>query len=154
MKFCTSCGKEIAEDAVVCVGCGKAVAGKEPAAGAKDNTKTMSILAYLLFFIPLITGDYKKSETVKFHANQGLVLWLAYIAWMILSAIVRAVVQVETTSYLWGVPYTVKTTPGWLSLILSLMYIPYLVLVIMGLINASKGQEKELPVIGKFKILK
>ena len=31
----------------------------------------MAIIAYILFFVPLLTGDRKKSPFVKFHTNQG-----------------------------------------------------------------------------------
>ena len=36
----------------------------------------------------------------------------------------------------------------------SLLGIVFLVLVIIGIINAANGKAKELPVIGKYRILK
>jgi len=111
----------------------------------------MGILAYVLFFIPLITGDHKKSPFVKFHTNQGTVLWLASIAYSIISAILSAVIKVRGPGY-WGV--YVSYTPVWLSTILWLLSIPFLVLAIMGIINAVNGQTKPLPVIGNITIIK
>ena len=41
-----------------------------------------------------------------------------------------------------------------LGTILSLVYIVFTVLAIIGIINALNGKAKELPVIGKYKLLK
>ena len=43
----------------------------------------------------------------------------------------------------------------WLiNLIFSLVNILFLVLMILGIVNAAQGKAKELPIIGKIKILK
>lgn len=48
MKFCSKCGKEIVEEAVVCPHCGCAVTETKP-----DDTPSMGF-AVLGFFLPLI----------------------------------------------------------------------------------------------------
>ncbi len=87
-----------------------------------EKNKTMAMLAYLVFFIPLLT-EAKDSPFAKFHANQSLLLLIAYI---VLSFI----------------PFL-----GWL------LWIVVFVFWIMGILNASKGEMKELPLIGGIHIL-
>lgn len=52
MKFCSKCGKEINEEAVVCVHCGCAIDQRKTAAAANDAPNTG--WAVLGFFIPLV----------------------------------------------------------------------------------------------------
>ena len=89
----------------------------------------MAIIAYILFFVPLLTGDAKKDSFVKYHTKQGLVLFLLVV---ILNVVDRIM-----PFYLW---YSIN----W---ILSL---GTLVLLIMGISNAASGKQQPLPIIGKF----
>lgn len=105
-------------------------------AGSSDvnDNKAMAIIGYiipLLFFIPLVT-DAKNSPFAKFHANQQLVLLIAAIAVNVIGAIIPFI--------------------GWF-IILPLGSIAIFVFAIIGLINAAKGEMKELPMIGGFKII-
>ena len=52
MKYCTKCGKELVDEAVVCVHCGCAVAGSTVATNPNDAPNTG--LAVLSFFFPLV----------------------------------------------------------------------------------------------------
>lgn len=54
MKFCTHCGKELSDEAVVCIGCGCAVngAGSIQAAAAGEDIPN-GFLNLLSFFVPL-----------------------------------------------------------------------------------------------------
>ncbi|MDR1767839.1 MAG: hypothetical protein LBR32_05340 [Propionibacteriaceae bacterium] len=101
------------------------------AAPQGSNDKLMSILSYLgiLFIVPLITGDYKKSEVVKFHLNQGIVLFIVAIVGSIVCSIVANIV-----GFLW-----------WLGSVWSLLI---LVLVILGIVNAANSKQEPLPVVG------
>lgn len=108
-----------------------------PQAGGTDasNNKAMAIIGYvipILFFIPLVT-EAKNSPFAKFHANQQLNLLLAAI-----------VVNVVGTM----LPFL-----GWF-IILPLGSILLIVLAIMGIINAAKGEMKALPLIGGFTLIK
>ena len=91
-----------------------------------ENNKLYSILAYIapLWIIGLIAA--KDDPDVKFHVNQGIVLT---IGWVI---------------------------AGFLTIIFIglILYIPLAIFAIMGIINANKGEQKELPLIGKIKIIK
>lgn len=126
-------------------------AARQEEIDAQEN-KTMGVLSYILFFIPLLTGAHKTSPFVKFHVNQGTVLWLVGIAYSIVSGILSAIIKVEATYF--GVRSGVYYTPGWLSTILWLISLPIFIFAIMGIINAVQGKKKELPVIGKFQLFK
>lgn len=87
----------------------------------------MGILAYIG---PLIIVSYlvaKDDPFVKFHIKQGLVLFVIEIAVWFFSM------------FLWQ-----------LWMLLNLVNLAVLVLAIIGIVNASQGNEKELPLVGKF----
>ena len=169
MAFCGNCGTKIDNHAKFCPGCGQAVeapateqikteATEQPKAeqaqgrqndlsakvanlnNTKDTTdqfdkddieknKAMGLLAYILFFIPLLAA--KDSPFARYHANQGFVLFLCGLI----------------SSVLWIIPIL-----GWI--IAPILSIVITVLAVIGIINALNGKAKELPIIGKFKILK
>ncbi|MDR1804401.1 MAG: zinc-ribbon domain-containing protein [Treponema sp.] len=154
MAFCGKCGKEMEDGAQFCPSCGASANGKpakraaqveEVQADANDaeQGKVMSILAYLfiLCLIPLITGDYKKSPFVKYHLNQGLVLFIVWIAWLILSNLLGFIFSgVLVFLYI---------------LIRFVVWVGVIALAVIGIMNAVKGRMKPLPLIGgKFEIFK
>ena len=165
MAFCGKCGAQIEDGLEVCQTCANAtnegavqadapVAQAAPAPAASDNdaqvNKNMGILAYILC-IPLFTGDYKKSPFVKFHTNQGVVLYIVSIAYSIISSIIQSAVRVPR--YVYGIYYG-RYTPGWLSFILGIGSLFVFILWIIGIVNASKGEKKPLPLIGGINIIK
>jgi uncharacterized membrane protein len=89
-----------------------------------ESGKTMAIVAYLIFFIPLLMDDMRKNPFVMFHTEQSIILLLLNIAAGIVGSLTCGV----------GL----------------LLYVPWIVLLIMGIMNASNGQMKELPVIGQY----
>lgn len=95
-----------------------------------EKNKTMAGLAYIIFFLPLLACP--DSRFGRFHANQGLLLLIASIAGsIILSAI----------------PFI-----GWV--LLPFFSIAVTVVAIISIINAMNGKAKELPVIGKYRLIK
>ncbi len=98
-------------------------------APSHGKNTAMAIVAYILFFVPLLTGDAKKDPFVKYHVKQGLVLFLF--------AVLVSIVNMIIPFYFWF-------TLNW---ILSLCE---LILLIVGIINAANGKQEPLPVIGKF----
>ena len=97
-----------------------------------EKNKAMAILAYFIFFLPLLAA--KDSKFAMYHANQGLNLFLfAMIGWL---------VSIVTTFILIGF------------LIGFIVWIVMIVFLILGIINAAKGEMKPLPLIGGFNILK
>jgi uncharacterized membrane protein len=96
-----------------------------------EKNKVMAILAYIIFFIPLIAA--RESKFAMYHANQGLVLFLAAVVINIVGGIIPFI--------------------GWF-VILPFGWIAVLVFAIIGIINASKGEVKPLPLIGGISIIK
>jgi uncharacterized membrane protein len=96
-----------------------------------EKNKVMGIIAYIIFFIPLLAA--KESKFAMYHANQGLVLFLLGVAVSIVGSIIPVL--------------------GWF-IILPIGSLLVFVLAILGIINAAKGEMKPLPVIGKISIIK
>ena len=88
----------------------------------------MAILAYLgiLIVIPFLTEAHK-DPFVKFHIKQGLVLLITEVIASVIAAI---------------------PILGWIAS--PIIWLICVVLLIMGIVNAASGKEKELPIIGKF----
>ena len=110
---------------------------KEMKAEASDveKNKAMAIVGYIipiLFFVPLVS-DAKNSPFAKFHANQQL----NFLLFLVVGQIVGGIL----TFILIGI------------LVLFLVWVGYIVFLIMGIMNASKGEMKELPLIGGFKLI-
>ncbi len=103
-----------------------------------DTNKVFGILAYIgpLCFVAIIVA--KDSPYAKYHANQGLVLFVAEIATMII-----------TSALLW-IPF-LGLVVYFLHVVLSLVF---LVAAILGIINAAAGKCVPLPFIGAIKLLK
>lgn len=91
--------------------------------------KVMAILAYIgiLVLIPLFAA--KESKFARFHTNQGLILFICNI-----------------------VIYFISLIPG-LKAICWILSVAALVFAIIGIIGAAKGETKELPLIGKYRII-
>ena len=131
-NFCGKCGSKLEDGVKFCPACGASSETPPPDTGrqitptytppvvpgapgqadirdAQDN-KVMAILAYFgpLVLVPILAA--RESRFARYHANQGLVLLIACIV--------------------------------------------FLVLAVIGIINASKGEMKPLPVIGGISILK
>lgn len=96
-----------------------------------EQNKIYAVLAYLIFFLPLIAA--KESRFAMYHANQGLLLLILAVAVNIVGSVIPIL--------------------GWL-IILPLGNLFVFVLAILGIINAAQGKQKELPLIGKYVLLK
>ena len=162
MAFCGKCGTKVDEGVKFCPSCGNPMEAPAPEQQAQtqqaqaqqsdlsakvtnlnntaditeqfdkddiEKNKVMGLLAYILFFIPLLAA--KDSPFARYHANQGLVLFICGLI----------------SSLVWIIPIL-----GWI--IAPILSIVITVLAVIGIINALNGKAKELPIIGKFKILK
>lgn len=108
-----------------------------------QKTKGLAWLSYLgiLFLIPMLVNQ--NSPYTKFHVNQGIVLFIADLI---------LYVAVSIVSFILGfIPIIGIILSALLYLAVSIVI---LIFVILGIVNAVQGQAKELPVIGKFRILK
>lgn len=107
-----------------------------------SNDKVYGALGYvgILFLIPLLAG---KTEFTRFHANQGLVLFLADVVSGVAIGIVTAVLGMIPVL---GVILS--------SVISGVIGLAIFVLMILGIVHAAQGEMKPLPVIGGIQIIK
>lgn len=106
-----------------------------------QKNKAMGILAYILFFIPIIAA--RDSKFAMYHANQGLILFIASIILWIVVQILSSILF-SISFGLWGLVTTIT----------SLVSLGILILVIIGIVNAANGKMQPLPIIGGFQIIK
>lgn len=107
-----------------------------------QNGKVMGILAYIgiLVLIPIFAE--KNNRFVRYHANQGLVLFGAEVIYTI---VIRILLKVF---------FTISWRLGLLlSSIFNLLWLVFLAYAILGIVNVCLGKAKELPLIGNIKIL-
>jgi uncharacterized membrane protein len=97
--------------------------------GDIEKNKTMAGLAYIIFFLPLLACP--DSQFGRFHANQALLLFILGFGGSLILSLIPII--------------------GWV--ILPVFALGVFVLAIIGLVNGFGGKGKELPLIGKFRIL-
>ena len=104
------------------------------------SNKIFAVLSYIgvLWLIGLLAAP--NSRYAKFHANQGLVLFIMEIAAEIIVAILAAIFGALHV----GIIGTL------LGFVLNLAVLGC---VILGIVNAAQGKAKELPLIGGIHIL-
>ena len=107
-----------------------------------SNDQVYGILSYIgiLVLVPLLAG---KTQFARYHANQGLVLFIADI---ILGVMIGITVGVLSLLGVIGVVLG--------SIVSGVFGLCIFVLVIMGIINAANGEMKPLPVIGGITLIK
>lgn len=100
------------------------------------NYKTDAIISYIPFLslYEVFINKWKKSEYLKFHVNQGLVLTLLWFLSLVLNR-----------SYF---------SNTFISFISYLLICACLLLSLFGIVNTNNGESKELPLIGKIKLIK
>ncbi|GAB6992004.1 DUF4870 domain-containing protein [Paenibacillus pini] len=106
------------------------VVNPQPDPNDVQTNKTMGILAYILFFLPLLAA--RDSQFAMYHANQGLLLLLTAVAANFVLGIIPIL--------------------GWI--LLPFANIAIFILLILGIVNAANGQMKQLPLIGNISLLK
>lgn len=94
------------------------------------KNKVFAILSYfgILFILPLLCC--KNSSYAKFHANQGLLLFIIEVVAGVLNII-----------------------PILGNILSAVLYLVVLVFFILGVVSAAQGTMKPLPLIGSFRIL-
>ena len=107
-----------------------------------EQHKGMSILAYFgpLVLIPILAA--KDSPFARYHSNQGLLLCIASIIYGIAYSILSGVILAIS----WRLYFVVS--------IIGLLGFVFAILAVIGILNAVNGRAKELPLIGKYRLLK
>ena len=109
------------------------------------DRKLTGVVAYLTWIGLLIAYLAGDREGAKFHINQALAIWLAGTVFGIATGIL---------SVLSGLPllgWIVAALVGLISLVGGIFLF---VCWLMGLIYAIQEQEKEVPLLGKIRLLK
>ena len=98
----------------------------------QDN-RAMGILAYIsiLVLVPIFAA--KESPFARFHANQGLILFIVEVAASLISNILGGFI---------------------ISLLMWAVNVVCTVFSIIGIVNAAKGKCVALPIIGGIQLLK
>ncbi len=174
MAFCTQCGKELEENASFCSGCGAVIGQEKGDSEAKkkfdalfdspdhsdefdsqdiSENKVISIFSYIswLVLVPLI-GRAHSSKFARFHANQGLVLAIASTGWGVAYAITTAILNLFFRLIGMRILGTLLLLPlGAVNIVMSAVFFA---LMVNGIVNVACGKSRELPIVGKFNILK
>jgi len=102
------------------------------------DKKVTGIVAYITiigWLIAYLAGD---KEGAKFHLNQALTLGILSLGLMLCGKILGIIPLI-----------------GWiLALIINIVNLLVFVCIILGIVYAAQGQDKEVPLLGSIKILK
>jgi len=93
------------------------------------KNKTMSALAYIIFFLPLIVAP--ESKFGKFHSNQGLVLLITSFAGTVVLGMIPII--------------------GWI--LLPVFELAIFVIAVIAIVNTLNGKAKKLPFIGNINLI-
>ncbi len=154
--YCKQCGSKLPENVQFCPNCGAPICpeplnsflnsilntpdhSKEYQIPTDSRSKTMCFLSYLswLVLIPLLSNMDTKSPYIRFHTNQGLLVFLLSLA---ISLVKGSIVHF--------------LLPNLFSVIFNICYVLCAALAILGLIHVYRNEAKELPLIGKLRLLK
>ena len=102
------------------------------------KTRLCCVLAYfsILFFLPLVFC--RENEYAKFHANQGLVLFISVAVINVLIELVSLVIP----------------SPPVKNAIYTIFNLVAICFSILGVLHVVNEQDKPLPLIGKITIIK
>ncbi len=95
-----------------------------------EKNKAIAALAYLIFFLPLLAAQ--DSSYARFHANQGLLLFILGFGGNTILTIIPIL--------------------GWILIPFFSLFV--IILAVMGILNAINGKAKDLPLIGQYRIIK
>lgn len=140
--FCPKCGNQLPDGATSCSNCGTSFAAQpQPAAApayqapvaaasnTASGTKGLCMLSYLGIFALYALVINKEDADIRFHVNQAMCLQV----FILIASLCNIV------------PFL-----GWIAF--AVACIMYIVFTIMGILNAKNGLQKELPIVGKYRL--
>ena len=141
MPFCSQCGSAAGEHDVFCASCGARQPVTAPPPPQPDwmggiSPRTAAILCYIpvvgwiAAVVVLATDQFRRNRTLRFHAFQGLYL---FVAWLIVSEVLSPVLHPFGSIFGLG----------------KLLHALILFLWIFMIIKASQDEVYSLPVIGE-----
>lgn len=132
MAFCTKCGAQMDDNVTVC-----------PACGYNTEEKKVDVAAAITDTADR-TAEFDPSDI----ANNKVMAVLAYLGWLLLITIFAA--PNSKFARFHANQGIILFICGFIPVVNFIAFI----FCIMGIINAINGKAKELPLIGKIKILK
>ncbi len=149
MKFCVKCGAQQQDDAMFCPNCGQK-AYSEQAATDDSMIKLLCIISYIgpLWLLGLLLNGYKNNANVKFHVGQGIILTIVSAGLGVAAGITGAILGLifglisETFAIIIG--YLLGLAASGASIYLT----------VMGIINAAKQQNVNIPFVGQYSFYK
>lgn len=96
-----------------------------------EKNKVMAILAYILFFVPILAA--KDSPFARFHANQG--------TWLVIMGVIGNVIGFILTAVVIG------------ACLVPIVNLAWLVYAVLGIVNAAQGKMAVLPGFGSLPTL-
>ena len=139
MPFCSQCGNAVDASDVFCARCGSRQPSEGPAGGgalSSMNARTASILCYIPIvgwiaaIIVLASDKFRQNHAVRFHAFQGLYL---FVAWLIVHEVIRPM-------------FAPLPGPNYVG---NLLQIAVLCVWVFMIVKASQEERYSLPIIGE-----
>ena len=167
--LCETCLAPVEEGQNFCQLCGQAVeavvANEAPLLPKTDEeaNKWIAAIGYVLFFLPILFGYYRKSKFAKYHATQAVYLFIASTGLFLGLVAFRNLIDslfnpfLMTNvdgSFLSSLEFSWQHGTGVIfyfylvAMILILHLIPF-ALMLIGITNAVQGKKKPLPLIGR-----
>ena len=145
MPFCVQCGNQVAPSDGFCARCGHpqnpaggaATFSRDPFTGISPRLASLlcyvPLLGWLMSLVILSTPHLRRDRVVRFHAFQGLYL---FVAWLVLDWFVKPVFHMS------GLFYFQKVVPDLLKLAVLLGWI-------IMLVKTGQNEQYRLPVVGE-----
>ena len=166
MKYCYKCGNEMQDTDVFCKNCGCEVQKQTNEAEIASKEKWIAATPYFpVLWIPLwllALINRKKSTFVEFHFRYGIVLYVAQVIISIIRSIFLTffpaieryeprIVQEGIAEYIYSAPVFSPYAPVSISVnvMCVLAFFILLILEIIGLVRALKGEYRSPPIVGK-----
>lgn len=122
-----------------------------------EMTKRLSLLAYIIPPLAYYNKKKKTSKWLKFHARQGMNLFLLELIYILVGILLLDKITVirKCTYSLYGISfYCGEETPLYLKLSVLFVGLIILDIAVVGIINVIKEKGKKLPLIGRFNLFK
>src|ERR1700690_7269 len=137
MAYCCKCGNGVQDTDRFCAKCGNEQSGARPPAdfAASFSPKTAAILCYVPWLgwiaaiVVLASNTFRTNRTVRFHAFQGLYL---FVAWLIGQWVFKP------WDFFMGSPHVP---------VVEIMKLALLVLSIFMMVKASEEKPYSLPIL-------
>ncbi len=146
MPFCCKCGHAVTDDDIFCASCGTRQNATAPSAATQYISGVSPRTAALLCYIPIIgwiaavivlaTTRFRTNHIVRFHAFQGLYL---FVVWLIIDWVVSPFLDV---GWGWGPHFRHDVFPGLLRLVVFGSWI-------FMMVKVSQDNNFKLPVLGE-----